>query len=207
MNKDKKLYVVVSQSSAGKDLLFNRLIQSEFFMPCISHTTRPMRDNEINGHTYHFIGKYTFKEMELDNQFIETRQYNVIYKDSNKPNDIWYYGLSKNASKEGNLVIVDLQGLEALEKEIGKENIVSVYLKVKPSTRLARSIKRQDIQINEEYKENSSVTMQEITRRFIDDMEKFKDVENKVDYVLDNEDLYQLDQNVRFFIDLIIKYK
>ncbi|KAF7228486.1 disks large homolog 3 isoform X6 [Nothobranchius furzeri] len=62
-----------------KDRVNDDLI-SEFphkFGSCVPHTTRPRRENEIDGQDYHFVGSREQMEKDIqDNKFIEAGQFN-----------------------------------------------------------------------------------------------------------------------------------
>uniref|UniRef100_A0A674KER1 Discs large MAGUK scaffold protein 3 n=1 Tax=Terrapene triunguis TaxID=2587831 RepID=A0A674KER1_9SAUR len=62
-----------------KDRVNDDLI-SEFphkFGSCVPHTTRPRRENEVDGQDYHFVGSREQMEKDIqDNKFIEAGQFN-----------------------------------------------------------------------------------------------------------------------------------
>ncbi len=107
MNSDKFNIIVVSgPSGSGKSTLVNRLLSEEQDIAfAVSHTTRPKRDNEINGKHYYFVNETKFKEMIANNEFIEWAE---VYRQ--------FYGTSlaeieRKASAGKNLVLdVDVQG-------------------------------------------------------------------------------------------------
>ena len=59
-----KLFVLLSESSGGKDTLLNMIVRNEFLKPVISTTTRRMRSNEEQDREYHFVTKEEFMLME-----------------------------------------------------------------------------------------------------------------------------------------------
>ena len=85
------LFLITGMSGAGKtsimDEVRNRLKYE--LSECISHTTRPKRDNEVDGKAYYFINDETFTRGKEGNEFAETVEYHG-YK----------YGISKAEIKE-----------------------------------------------------------------------------------------------------------
>lgn len=98
-------------SGAGKGTLMNRLFQ-EFptrFQFCVSHTTRPKRDGEVDGREYHFVTKEQFEQMITEEKLVE---YAEVHGN--------YYGSSFSAVNEvlssGRTCVldVDVQGIESI---------------------------------------------------------------------------------------------
>ena len=44
-----KIIVFSAKSASGKDTIMKQLVEEEWFLPCVSHTTRPMRKGETEG--------------------------------------------------------------------------------------------------------------------------------------------------------------
>ena len=66
------LFIVSAPSGAGKTSLVKALAEeTDNLLVSVSHTTRPMRDNEMDGINYHFITKEQFHEMIDQNAFLE----------------------------------------------------------------------------------------------------------------------------------------
>lgn len=171
-----KVIALVGCTASGKDSILKealRIDKQGFIIPVISTTSRPARENEINGKDYFFIDHNKANEMLKNNEFIECREY--IVADGSK----WIYGITKNQidikSDKTYVCIIDLQGLKQLEnylKGIDKEdNLISIFIDVKAQIRLMRALQREsdltDIQVNE------------ICRRNLDD---YKNVIKGKDY-------------------------
>lgn len=106
------LYIVSAPSGAGKTSLITAMLKTvQGIEVSVSHTTRPMRDGEINGKHYHFVDKETFEEGINSNLFLEHA--NVFGN---------YYGTSHTAINEqlsqGIDVIleIDWQGAQQIRK-------------------------------------------------------------------------------------------
>jgi guanylate kinase len=71
MNKG-NLYIISAPSGAGKTSLVKKLIlKLNNIIVSVSHTTRQMRQGEINGKDYFFIDVETFRTMQGGNAFLE----------------------------------------------------------------------------------------------------------------------------------------
>ena len=124
MVKHKGIILILSgPSGAGKSSLY-RLIAQEFpkHYFSISSTTRPKRENEIDGVHYHFISKEEFENGIRDGDFLEWAEVHGNY-----------YGTSKSqvlkALSQDKLVIfdVDIQGQINL-KRIFPDHTTSVFI-------------------------------------------------------------------------------
>jgi len=106
------LIVVSGPSGVGKDAALRRMSEMKCpFHFLVTNTTRPKRDNEVDGVDYHFITKEQFTEMEQRGEFLERA---VVY---------WYdYGNSRSevraALARGQDVImrIDVQGAATIKK-------------------------------------------------------------------------------------------
>ncbi|WP_297419427.1 guanylate kinase [Clostridium sp.] len=184
------IFVLMGYSSNGKDTILNILKKQYFLNTCVSHTTRPPRKdtNEQDGIDYYFISETNYFNMLKNKEFIETRKYKTKY-------GTWYYGLSKSEIdlSKNQMVILDAQGFRALQKEIGNENVVGIYITVDEDVRINRAFKREPNKINtdKEYKK-------EIYRRALDDFEVFNDVEN-------DDKVYKVDNtyNIKYAIEKV----
>ena len=171
-----KLFVLLSESSGGKDTLLNMIVKNEFLKPVISTTTRKMRSNEEQDREYHFVTKEEFMLMEAKDEFLETTSYLI-------PSEgIVKYGLAKKdvvLSKSSYVVILNPIGLQQVEEQLGRENVVSIYIHRNDKDRfisyLNREEKRFDLILDDAYE------------RYKRDLNDFAGIETKVDYVINND--------------------
>lgn len=69
--------MLLGRSSCGKDSLMKRVVNAGLACSLIYHTTRPMREGEVNGDTYFFGDDEDFaKAIKLDTM-LEYRKYVV----------------------------------------------------------------------------------------------------------------------------------
>ena len=66
------LYIISAPSGAGKTSLVRAVVEMlPDVVVSVSHTTRKMRDGEVDGADYHFIDARQFDEMVADGDFLE----------------------------------------------------------------------------------------------------------------------------------------
>lgn len=149
-----KTVVLVGRMCSGKTTLAKAL-EEKGFKRIITYTTRPMRDGEVDGVDYHFIGSDEFKRLYNTGFFAET----TIYKDSS---GYLRYGSCKYdySIKNDTVIILNPQGVISL-----REAAFVVYLDIPSNLLLDRARDRG-------YSQN------EIRRRFDDDRFFFEDMLN-----------------------------
>ena len=130
------IIAIMGKSASGKDSLLKALLQEPQFKkakPIISCTTRPIRENEINGTDYHFLTNEQFTNLVLSNRMLEA----TVFND-------WCYGTSIDSlSTSGiNIGVFNPEGCEALRQN---ENITLclIYVEATDKTRLLRSLNRE----------------------------------------------------------------
>ena len=93
------IYIITGPSGVGKNTIINELSNHLDFYFSISHTTRPRRENEIDGKDYHFISEEEFENLIKNDQMIEHEKYGDFY-----------YGTSrKELSNDSSIIILDLE--------------------------------------------------------------------------------------------------
>lgn len=141
MSKSGKM-IILGPSGSGKDFLVSKLKEKDLVF-CVKHTTRPIRDKEINGVNYYFTSNDDFLEMIKNKDFITYQKF--ITKTDDGERNIWYYGISKNEFDKSNLFImtpVEYNSLNLSEKE--RNNYFVVYLDIDKSIREERIKNRMD---------------------------------------------------------------
>ena len=127
-----KRIIIVGKGGSGKDHMRKKLEEAGFRY-CISHTTRPPRDGEINGKDYYFISPDAAADEYINNdKFYEY----VIFNE-------WIYGTSKDEFYTSNLFIMTPSGLANMKQEDRIESCV-VYLDIEESIRKIRLLSRND---------------------------------------------------------------
>ncbi len=116
------LYIISAPSGAGKTSLVRALLEStEGIQVSVSHTTRPMRQGEVDGRDYHFTDVEGFRAMIERGEFLEYAQ---VFDNS--------YGTSRimvqQMINEGIDVIleIDWQGAQQVREQIPEA--VSIFI-------------------------------------------------------------------------------
>lgn len=118
------MFVVIGPSGAGKSsVLSDALKQRPDIKLAVSHTTRAMRTDDVEGKHYHFVSTCRFLWMLVRGQFIEWAQ-NPPRSTAGK-----LYGTSRQALRDvrGHLVLeIDLQGARKIRKLFPDARIILV---------------------------------------------------------------------------------
>ena len=132
--------ILTGKSCSGKDCVRGELGKYNF-NNIVSYTSRPIRENEVDGIDYNFVNRGQFEKMIMTEQMIEYRTYNTLF---NGNPDTWYYGLRKDTLdlNKKYVVILDLDGVENFIKYYGKENCFVVYMCCPKGERERRAIER-----------------------------------------------------------------
>lgn len=161
--------VVLGETGVGKDYLVSKLMERYNLSKVITSTTRPIREGEINGVTYHFLSENDFISKLKNGEFIETKKYNTV-------KGVWYYGTSKkDIYNKNTLIILDKDGLLEYKKYI--PDCISIYIKnIDHTERFFKALKRM--------KHITMKDVDEVYRRIKEDEEKFSNISSIVDFVV-----------------------
>jgi len=139
MSKKEKI-IIIGPSGSGKDHLMRKLVEKGL-RPCIKYTTRPIRNHEINGITYHFINDSEFIKNLKENKFLTHQSFEVL--NDTVDNKVWYYGIPVKEFEESQVFIMTPGELNNLDIDCRKRSFI-VYLDIDRSTREDRLLKRED---------------------------------------------------------------
>ena len=180
------LVIISGVAGAGKDTIKKELIKRmDNVVSLPSYTSRPMRNGDVVGGTYHFVTKQEFEEMIKNDEFYE---YDIHHDN--------YYGTSKKLLNEiinqGKVIVkdIDVNGTQNLIELLGNDTkIITIFLRV-PKEELKRRL--------EERVDKPSP--QEVMLR----LNRFDYEESKIslyDYVLKNNDLEKTVQIIKTIIE------
>lgn len=159
-----KIYCLMGKSCSGKDTIFEELMNDKSLdlKPIVLYTTRPRRENEVDGKEYFFIDSAQLEKYKIMNKIIEIREYDTV-------NGKWYYCTIDdgqiNLSLNNYLGIVTLEAYRSFSVIFGKDKIIPIYISLDDGVRLQRALKREIEQTNPNYNE--------LCRRFLADSEDF----------------------------------
>ena len=77
----KSVIILVGESASGKSTIEKILANKYGYKKTVSYTTRPPREEEINGVDYHFITEKDFIDKQFNNELVEYTTFNG-----------WFYG-------------------------------------------------------------------------------------------------------------------
>lgn len=161
MNGQKKImYKIIAlfgEAGTGKDSIQNYLCQTYHFNPIISYTTRPPRQGEIEGISYHFITDEEFLNKTLNGDMLEATSFNG-----------WFYGTALSTLKEDiiNIGVFNIEGIKILVENSQLE-ILPIKIETEDRLRITRQL----------YRENNPNCL-EICRRFLADTKDFNNFKN-----------------------------
>ena len=178
-----KIFYLIGKSCAGKDSLYNILKKDKTLdlRPVVRYTTRPVRDGEKDGESYHFVDMDGYRSFLDAGKIIEEQVYHTVHGD-------WYYFTADDGSIDLNensyLAVGVLESFAGTRDYYGRESVLPIYIEVDDGIRLQRALDREKNQENPKY--------QEMCRRFLADAEDFSDekmAEAGITERFNNEDL------------------
>ena len=178
------LIIISGPSGSGKSTIRNHLLEmSDEFYYSVSATTRPVKDNEVDGVDYHFITHEEFNQRIENDDFLEYKQY------SNK-----MYGTIKSKVMEqletGKNVILDIEVKGALELMEKYSDIISVWLLPPNYEALRNRLYDRNREPSEEIERRLDIAKDEITHFY------------EYDYIVVNAD-GQSDKAAKEIMDII----
>jgi guanylate kinase len=127
--KNHKRIILVGKAASGKDHL-RKKFESRGFKYAVSYTTRPPRENEIDGKDYFFITDEEATNMVESNMFYEYVHFNG-----------WLYGTTVTQFYMDDLFIMTPAGLSHIKPEDRSSSFI-IYTDIDMSTRITRLTNR-----------------------------------------------------------------
>lgn len=178
------ILVVIGKTTSGKDTIVNELISKHGYKKLITYTTRPMREDEKQNITYHFISDDDFCKKINNSYFAEWKSYNTEFGK-------WYYGTAfvdlENADDK-TVIILTPEGYKDIIKNLSNKP-KSIYVYANNATIRERLLNRGD-------------NKDEAKRRLEHDNEDFKGIENEVDQIFYNNK----GTNIQEVVQKIVKW-
>ena len=160
-----KIFYVMGKSASGKDTLY-RLLMEQFpqLKTVVMYSTRPIRDNEVNGREYFFVSRDRRRELEAMGKVIECRTYHTIAGP-------WDYFTVDDGqidlAQYDYLLLGTLVSYQKMKEYYGEDVLVPFYIDLDDGLRLERALGRERQQQVPKYKE--------MCRRFLADDEDFSE--------------------------------
>lgn len=153
-----QVLALIGKAGAGKDTIQNVTCEAHpnVFHKIISHTTRPPRDNEIDGKDYYFTDIPDFTRRVLNGDMLEATEFRG-----------WFYGTSMESLDEDkiNIGVFNPAGVSAMLETPGID-VEVIYVDTDDKTRLLRYLNRS---------ENPDCA--EMCRRYYADEQDFADLD------------------------------
>ena len=192
-----KIFYLMGKSSSGKDTIFGKLQEVFSEMKTIVlYTTRPIRENEIDGKEYFFVKEETFMCMEDKGKIIEQREYDTMH-------GIWRYFTADDGQidlTQGNyLAIGTLESYAKVRRYFTKESVIPIYIEVEAGERLGRALSREKMQAKPKYTE--------LCRRFLADEQDFSEENLKSEGIarrFENEEIEACIQEITLYMQRFI---
>jgi len=182
-NINDKIIVIMGKAASGKSSVSESLAESLNIEKIITYTTRPIRENEVDGKDYNFI---TYEQFKSGN-FACKEEYTVI------PNGPQGYGVNLDDFKPGKnyIIVLTPSGYHQLKQLFG-ERIFGIYI-------MAPLLDRWDRYIDRDHVDSS--VLAEAGRRFKADEKDFRELEYQSDGVIINKgSKQQLIDNLEYMI-------
>ena len=160
-----KIYCIMGKSASGKDSLYRAILDARpKFKTYVMYTTRPPRDHETDGVSYHFCDQAVIDTFAAAGKLIESRTYQTVYGP-------WTYATVDDGQIDLDagdyLMPGTLESYRKLKSYFGPEALVPVYIEVEDGERLIRAVRRE--------MEEPVPRYTEVCRRFIADAEDFSE--------------------------------
>ena len=124
--------VIVGKAASGKDYLREHFERCGLLV-CVSDTTRPKREGEVEGKEYNFIDKHTFLNRKANAKYVESGYFNT-----------WYYGTPKDEWYSKDVFILTPSSVKTLKPK-DRELCTVVYLDINEKVIRKRLEERGDI--------------------------------------------------------------
>lgn len=180
--KEHKVFVITGATGVGKTTIA-RYLQDNFRMPrVITHTTRPLRDREVDGISYYFENDTSFEK----NHYLERVNYAGAQYGSS------YEGLERAWAKNPYITIVlDTAGAITYARELGDQAVILFVTVTSPDVLVERVQVRGD--------DPTAIKQRVASPEFLRDM-VLPDALKGVAYELDNDDWAKTKTQLDLFV-------
>ena len=150
------IIIISGPSGCGKSTLIHELL-AEFpeLNFSVSHTTRPMRKNEVHGRDYHFISEREFQKKLGNDQFIEWAEVHGHH-----------YGTSlkevRAKSGEGRTLVldIDVQGTRNIKRQF--PGAMAIFVVPPTLAALKKRLRQRETRLNTETRRRLNAALKEL---------------------------------------------
>lgn len=189
-----KIFYLMGQSSIGKDTIYKKLLEEKklALKRIVTYTTRPIRQGEIDGMEYHFVGSSQLEQIRDNGKLIEVRSYHTYH-------GVWQYFTVDDSqidlNKTDYLIIGTLESYMKTKEYFGEDKLIPILITLDDGVRLQRALDRERMQEEPKY--------QELCRRFLADAVDFskeKIEEAGITRFFYNDDLDRIMEEIILYI-------
>ena len=161
-----RIYILLGKSATGKDTVAEKVLEDlkDRLFPIVPYTTRPIREGEKQGETYHFVSREEMEILDRQGLIIEKRVYQTVAGP-------WSYFTVDDGNidldHKNYLSIGTLESYVKFRDYFSKDKVLPIYLYIDDGERLERAIRRQRVEQHPNYRE--------LCRRFLADEEDFSE--------------------------------
>ena len=140
--------ILCGKSCSGKDTIRKNLVEYNDFNALPTITTRPKRDNEVDGIDYNFVTIKEFESMIHEKKIIEYRRFDTLVAGKH---DTWYYGTPKSDLdlEKDYVIILDPKGARIFMNYYGKSNCCLICIEAEDTIRESRAKQRPNFDAQE----------------------------------------------------------
>lgn len=141
-----KLFCIVGETASGKDMLVTRLCNEypDKFKPICSYTTRPKREEEVEGREHYFVSQEEFESIMTLGDVIA---YTKITKDGT--NGYEYMATLSEIEAGKNIYIIDPKGIQDLKQRFPDLDIYTVCITAPERERIQRAVANRKQSVND----------------------------------------------------------
>ena len=154
-----KPFIIFGPSGSGKSTIIKHVISKypSKFELLVSHTTRTMRDGEIDGKSYYFINKTEFESMIEGNEFIEHVSYsNNLYGTS-------FSDIERIINNNRVPILdIDIGGVKSMISHLGEKSSNKLFIDVPDIKELEKRLRERGTETEESIKKRLDTAVREI---------------------------------------------
>ena len=189
-----KIFYIIGKSATGKDTIYENICEDKTLNlnRIVMYTTRPIREGEIDGVTYHFVDEDGYLAIKEKGLIIEEKSYSTMH-------GLWrYFTVSDDQIElddKSYIMTGVLKSFVSIRDFFGKDKVVPVYIEIDDGIRLERALKRELKSENRKFNE--------MCRRFLADSEDFAEEKIKEAGIVkrfENIDLEECIKEVKAYI-------
>ena len=182
-----EIVAIIGPSGSGKDTILNGVLEKASAAQKIVYcTTRPKRENEIDGKDYHFYSNEDFLKLIEEDKFIAVSCFNG-----------WFYGVLKEhlSTEKINIGVFNPTDVQTIEESIDENSdifLTTFLVETTDRNRLVRQLLREN-----------SPNIDEIIRRYGTDKRDFQLYNLDFDYIrIENNTTDDYDNAVQTIISV-----